>query len=1313
MKQNFFATPDAMPFFEKFPCGLIILSDYKISKINPAALKIIGAEKEELIGKSISEWLDEDGKEIMEKLLRNEKKEATISLQVKNKILTANCFSEGGDILIVLNDMEEIEKERKKKQEIIHALNEKLKELKCLHMIETISQNNSSIDDMMEKIASVLPTILQHPELAACNIRVREKNYSYPDGVEMFKSISEEIVIDGRVEGNIEVGYVQPIPSEGEEIFLEEEKEALRHIAARIASILEYMEAKEELERSKEYFQKLVEESTDIIMVIDENTNIEYISPSIKNIFGYKPEEIVGRSSLEFVHPDDLQIAIEKFGEVIMNPEKVVTTVFRARHKNGEWRFVEVKGRNLLENPFVGGIIVNFHDITELKKSEEKIRLLFDATNDFVVLLAEDGTILDLNEAMAKYLGKKREELIGDNIKRYLPEDVYNRRFEVAKEVKKSKKAAHFIDSRNGRWFENRFYPILDENGNVVQIAAFVRDITEEKAREEEIREKSRQLRTLIDATHDLVLLVKPDGTIVDLNEAMAKAMRGRREDFIGKDVRNYKDIIPADVFEKKIEKAYEAIKTKRPVRFIDHPRKWYDNHYYPILDENGNVIMLAMFSRDITEIKEMEEKLQQLAENANEWIWEVDSNGVYTYSSPAIEKILGYKPEEIVGKKHFYDLFHPDEREKLKEEAMKIFEERKPFRNFINKNIHKNGEERWLVTSGVPVFDINGNWIGYRGMDLDITELKKAQDEIRRLNRFLDSIIENANVWIDVLDREGNVVIWNKAAENISGYSKGEVIGNNKIWNWLYPDEEYRKKIFSKAMDIIEKGEIVEDFETIITTKDGEKKIISWHSKRLLDEEGRIVGSVALGRDVTKHKETEKLAKTLMNATHDLMLLAKPDGTILDLNEAMARSLGKKREDIIGTNIKEHLPPDVYERRTAKVKEVERKKKEVRFIDSRNGRWFDNCFYPVFDEHGNVRYIAVFTRDITEERKMEEEMRKFKTIADNANYGVVIFDMEGNISYVNENFASAHGYSIEEIIGKNISLLSSNHLSLSHLKEKIMEKGYATGEIWQMKKNGEEFPMLAAGIFIKSAEEAYIAVTAIDITEKKRIEEKLQQHRKLTALGRLAAVVAHELNTPLANISITADYLMEKAKNCKEEVEIIKKEVENAANIIKNILNFSRAKITEKKEVNLRELIDRVIENIRRIYGADDTIFQNRMKDCVVHGNEERLFECFMNIVKNAVMAKDSTKETHYVIVDAVEKNGMVEVMVKDNGVGMDERVRKEATKPFFTTRKMGEGVGLGLFIANWVAEEHGGKIEIKSEKGKGTEVRVRMKVK
>ncbi len=136
------------------------------------------------------------------------------------------------------------------------------------------------------------------------------------------------------------------------------------------------------------------------------------------------------------------------------------------------------------------------------------------------------------------------------------------------------------------------------------------------------------------------------------------------------------------------------------------------------------------------------------------------------------------------------------------------------------------------------------------------------SQETIRRntrLSNLLHAVIDDANVWVNVLDTDANVIIWNRAAERISGYSREEVVGNGKIWKWLYPDEEYRREITKKASDIIHNGQMVEDLETTIRTKDGQARIIAWHSTSLLDERDQPIGSVALGRDVTHQKKTEQ----------------------------------------------------------------------------------------------------------------------------------------------------------------------------------------------------------------------------------------------------------------------------------------------------------------------------------------------------------------------------------------------------------------------------------------------------------------------
>ncbi len=127
------------------------------------------------------------------------------------------------------------------------------------------------------------------------------------------------------------------------------------------------------------------------------------------------------------------------------------------------------------------------------------------------------------------------------------------------------------------------------------------------------------------------------------------------------------------------------------------------------------------------------EERFRQVADHAGEWIWEVDAEGLYTYCSPIIERILGYSPNDLVGKLHFYDLFEPTIREELKTAALAAFASKGPFNNFVNENIAKDGRTVILETSGTPILDEYGNLLGYRGTDTDITERKKSEAALKK----------------------------------------------------------------------------------------------------------------------------------------------------------------------------------------------------------------------------------------------------------------------------------------------------------------------------------------------------------------------------------------------------------------------------------------------------------------------------------------------------------------------------------------------------------------------------------------------------
>lgn len=141
---------------------------------------------------------------------------------------------------------------------------------------------------------------------------------------------------------------------------------------------------------------------------------------------------------------------------------------------------------------------------------------------------------------------------------------------------------------------------------------------------------------------------------------------------------------------------------------------------------------------------------------------------------------------------------------------------------------------------------------------NLDTLELKEERDKQEDMIKFQQEMLDTAAIWINTLDEEGNITFWNKAAEEISGYKAEEVLGHAEVWEWLYPDQHYRAKVLDKVQDIIQKREKVENLETQIQRKDGEYRTISWHSNNLL-KNGKIVGSIALGADISEQKQMEE----------------------------------------------------------------------------------------------------------------------------------------------------------------------------------------------------------------------------------------------------------------------------------------------------------------------------------------------------------------------------------------------------------------------------------------------------------------------
>lgn len=395
-----------------------------------------------------------------------------------------------------------------------------------------------------------------------------------------------------------------------------------------------------------------------------------------------------------------------------------------------------------------------------------------------------------------------------------------------------------------------------------------------------------------------------------------------------------------------------------------------------------GNTFLFRKLEQAKTAQGVSEMRFQNMEESMADWIWEVDAHGVYSYCSEKSMTLLGYTPQELMGKTPF-DLMTPEQAVASKEFFAGLLKENRPFRGYENWNLRKDGTLVYLSTSGVPVFSHDGSFVGYRGTDTDITERKQANDALRTSQQLLEGILNTISVRVFWKDKDLNVMGCNQAFAQDAGYDDPrDVVGKDDFqMGWRDQAELYR----ADDRLVIESGQPKLLIEEPQTTPDGKRIILLTSKIPLRDANGEICGVLGTYLDITARKQAEAERERLLTAidqVSETVVITNIDGIIEYVNPAFERVSGYTRENAIGQNPRmlksgKHtaefygtLWKTLLRGETWSGTLVNQKKDGTLYTE-------EASISPVKDAAGKiVNYVAV-KRDVTDEIKLEDQIRQ------------------------------------------------------------------------------------------------------------------------------------------------------------------------------------------------------------------------------------------------------------------------------------------------------------------------------------------------
>jgi PAS domain S-box-containing protein len=484
--------------------------------------------------------------------------------------------------------------------------------------------------------------------------------------------------------------------------------------------------------------------------------------------------------------------------------------------------------------------------------------------------------------------------------------------------------------------------------------------------------------------------------------------------------------------------------------------------------------------------------------------------------------------------------------------------------------------------------------------------------------------------------------------------------------------------------------------------------------------------------------RESEARYRRLFESARDgILILDAATLKITDVNPFMIELLGYSRAEFLG---KEMWEIGLFSDKEASQKAF-REVQETGYIRYDNlplktieGKLWEVDLVSNFYEEEGQQVIQCNIRDITDRKLAEESRDRLAAIVESSDDAILSKTFEGIVTTWNASAERMYGYTAAEAIGRHISFLippeSAGELA-SILVDLQRGGGIKHLETVRVRKDGTIIHVSISISPIINTEGRLIGASAIDrdITERKRAEAAMRakieeltamtqqfwQASKLATVGELAASIAHELNNPLATVSLRTESLLGELADGdpkRRALKIIEQEVERMGNLVGNLLQFSRRNQPQISTIDVYKEIENTLDFIEHYLSSRQINVMREFADTLptIHADRQQLRQVFLNLLTNAsdAMTQGGTLTVRVAEGQTEHGAGAIVIEFADTGTGIKPDDLLKVWEPFFTTKSEGKGTGLGLAICHRIVEEHKGTINIESEVGQGTTVRI-----